>query len=85
MEYLENKPQGLELSQDTHTDLRQTSLCNYDFNPLGLCSGSNQPIWESKEDGRRYHTGLCQEQQPVSCDDLKVSLCVASEGVTARF
>lgn len=42
------------------------------FNFVGSFTGSNQPIWESEEDGRRHYIGLRQEQRSVSSDDLEV-------------
>ena len=39
---------------------------------VAICSGANQSLWQGKEDGRRYYTGLCQEQHAASCDDLEV-------------
>lgn len=51
----------------------------------GRILGSNQPIRESEEDGRRHNTGLRQDQRPVGGDDLKVSLCVALEEILLVF
>jgi hypothetical protein len=63
------------VSKNDHTrptlvqSLNTIGMC---FDVVAICSGSNQSLWQSEEDGRRYYTGLCQEQHTASCDDLEV-------------